>query len=1265
MHKLGGILNYPSLPDFSTSSTSSHPSSSHSTNQDNSPPNSPPPRISTSPLPPLPYGYLYSDPRRPHQTQQEFTLDLSRVGRDGDGLPMLADRFVKGYIYRRPLQRPGRGGAKREDSSALASTVSALEDSAVLTSLGRGPEGSGRAVVVGNELIRIIAFKSPSSLPSLPPPPHPIPPLFSLYNTSFPAPTPPSTPNTAPYRPTTPNSSSSSRRTPSGSNGKNGTKSRRGGLDFDGGESVGLGVGPGGVEVEEVGTLRGLRDATGGSGVMETRWGTGTMSNKIFVSSRKGSVFVWDVNQPGKIQNNIVVDPTRRPISAMRLAPAGFDTGEMLVTGGHDMIVRVFDLRTSRSTPHTIHTLTSNSYINSLAICPTNTHQIVLGLDNGSLGWIDWRKGNRMANRKFSAHADAVMSVDWKESMDERGEGRAAGGWIASGGLDKKVHIWNNSSPSKNLHRTLRTSLPVSKVSWRPGHDTEIAVSPYSKTSSGTLVDAVEADSQIQIWDVRRGYVPKYLIEGGEGPVAEFAWNDHGSLWTAYKNGLVAQLDVRLHSRPIDDVPRSTVCWDPSGNLAFALDQWTEGELPFDDFKPEVALQLSKLGKVPKSIHDEPFEPTQVFAVYKVPGFDKETFASLAQKYKLEGASPERLCEINARVAARHGLEREWNVWLQLLSIMVDARVVSSRSTTPFSSISRPIPDIDSVPALNLPPPSVNLSPRGRVVPPVPDPRFMPRPRSTSQSPLVRAILPERRSSAGQQGRSGPSRSKLRESRMGSAGTIEVGSTSNVVASTSQVVPVEYQKGRALVLNLDTAFGISSDSSVSTTDESDIEESSNSSFDNAPTPTARHDIRSSFTLLERPTFSQSFNQPSSSSLPSSRRLSPASHVPRPTIRSPVPAPTSPESDSDSDDEDLAPGPYGEVYGRASIISTASTAVVQAASAVPARTTAPEGTDSRKSSPIFSPSTKMEDRKVSASIPPPAPHALGLRKRTEEVSLEVEGWRLELKVRDEAVIWKSFLELHELKLKLVKEWIEFYLGEGDCQMASMIFIVARDVLDFSLVQAERYVTSYVDLLMALELYTSAASVRKYAAIVSLETATQVNTTTHLSCPIHLTHETSFAGDDPSEWSKVGRGTCEKSENAAIVCCLCDLPVASGLLLGCQTCCHGGHASCMELYFSTVPVLSGSGTHPATSFFESSSASDHSHQSYSQPESPSRNRLSGDFNASVVLGREEISGLRFELGTTKEEEGSNSNGTTIWSQICPAGCGHACAVSNFSL
>ena len=67
--------------------------------------------------------------------------------------------------------------------------------------------------------------------------------------------------------------------------------------------------------------------------------------------------------------------------------------------------------------------------------------------------------------------------------------------------------------------------------------------------------------------------------------------------------------------------------------------------------KPEVTPHLARLGKVPKSIHDDLFEPKQVLAVYKVPGFERDTFASLARRYKLEGSSPERLCEVNARVS--------------------------------------------------------------------------------------------------------------------------------------------------------------------------------------------------------------------------------------------------------------------------------------------------------------------------------------------------------------------------------------------------------------------------------------------------------------------------------------------------------------------------------------------------------------------------------------------------------------------------------------
>lgn len=107
----------------------------------------------------------------------------------------------------------------------------------------------------------------------------------------------------------------------------------------------------------------------------------------------------------------MTVDPTRRPVAAMRLAPGSAETGEILVTAGFDSIVRVFvrplpplppfedaclprlpplireyafqDLRANRPIPHTIFSYTSNAAINSIAICPTNPLHLAVGHDNG------------------------------------------------------------------------------------------------------------------------------------------------------------------------------------------------------------------------------------------------------------------------------------------------------------------------------------------------------------------------------------------------------------------------------------------------------------------------------------------------------------------------------------------------------------------------------------------------------------------------------------------------------------------------------------------------------------------------------------------------------------------------------------------------------------------------------------------------------------------------------------------------------------------
>lgn len=68
----------------------------------------------------------------------------------------------------------------------------------------------------------------------------------------------------------------------------------------------------------------------------------------------------------------------------------------------------------------------------------------------------------------------------------------------------------------------LHTTEKVKKVVWRPGHDCEVAIVPQAPGVSGRPVaDGGEAagDERIEIWDVRRPWLPKYILEGGEGSV--------------------------------------------------------------------------------------------------------------------------------------------------------------------------------------------------------------------------------------------------------------------------------------------------------------------------------------------------------------------------------------------------------------------------------------------------------------------------------------------------------------------------------------------------------------------------------------------------------------------------------------------------------------------------------------------------------------------------------------------------------------------------
>lgn len=88
---------------------------------------------------------------------------------------------------------------------------------------------------------------------------------------------------------------------------------------------------------------------------------------------------------------------------------------------------------------------------------------------------------------------------------------------------------------------TLHTPHPVRRVRWRPGCDTEVAIVPQTPGISqsagapglpGTTTEAsapslntstasgVSDADRVEIWDVRRGWIGKYVLLGGEGSVS-------------------------------------------------------------------------------------------------------------------------------------------------------------------------------------------------------------------------------------------------------------------------------------------------------------------------------------------------------------------------------------------------------------------------------------------------------------------------------------------------------------------------------------------------------------------------------------------------------------------------------------------------------------------------------------------------------------------------------------------------------------------------
>lgn len=159
-----------------------------------------------------------------------------------------------------------------------------------------------------------------------------------------------------------------------------------------------------------------------------------------------------------------------------------------------------------------------------------------------------------LLDRLSVAHTASVTTLDWRNlssggiiaspvSPSAGADGVGNGiGWLASGGLDRCVKVWDLTAPSANARipnkatYVLHPYFPVRRVVWRPSYECELAVVSNAEFSVGSNSDilqtapasprvvvneigqidithATRADP-VEIWDVRRGWIAKWQVMG-------------------------------------------------------------------------------------------------------------------------------------------------------------------------------------------------------------------------------------------------------------------------------------------------------------------------------------------------------------------------------------------------------------------------------------------------------------------------------------------------------------------------------------------------------------------------------------------------------------------------------------------------------------------------------------------------------------------------------------------------------------------------------
>ncbi|XP_044271447.1 GATOR complex protein WDR24 [Tribolium madens] len=354
-----------------------------------------------------------------------------------------------------------------------------------------------------------------------------------------------------------------------------------------------------------------------------------TDDHYLATAATNGHVCVWNLTKMGKAMQEQDYQEHKRTVNKVN-----FHASEpnRLISGSQDGTMRYFDIRVKNA----VAIFYSNTEsVRDVQFSPHNPYTFAAVSENGSVQLWDVRRSDK-CQQQFAAHSGPIFACDWHPENT----------WLATASRDKTIKVWDLTS-KLTLEYTIHTIASIGHVKWRPQRRFHIA--------SCALV----VDCSINIWDVRRPYIPYAAFNEHKDTPSGVAWKEDPHVFlSSGRDSTLYQHSFDYASRPAKKANPQGVSLNNRGEILYAhkTNVSTLVKAPVGIIRKTSTTQSPDLFHLASSLMHQ-------FTLSNENKCESEIFIGLAKNYILSGRSLSEMCEHNSAVANKYGKNQISVVW--------------------------------------------------------------------------------------------------------------------------------------------------------------------------------------------------------------------------------------------------------------------------------------------------------------------------------------------------------------------------------------------------------------------------------------------------------------------------------------------------------------------------------------------------------------------------------------------------------------------------